>query len=70
MITAALEHPGFVPVHEAGPVPNGDPYSLMKLSRGRSSMSVAERIVAARSDGLLPHVIAGYDAVATHTERA
>src|SRR5678815_267839 len=26
MITARLEHPGIVPVHEAGRWPNGDPY--------------------------------------------
>src|SRR5262245_3139846 len=34
MITARLEHPGIVPVHEAGRWPNGDPYYVMKLVEG------------------------------------
>ena len=36
MITARLEHPGIVPVHEAGRWPNGDPYYVMKLVEGRT----------------------------------
>ena len=36
LITARLEHPGIVPVHEAGRWPNGDPYYVMKLVEGRT----------------------------------
>src|ERR1043165_3015771 len=36
MITARLEHPGIVPVHEAGRWPNGDPHYVMKLGEGRA----------------------------------
>src|SRR5258708_4598806 len=31
LITARLEHPGIVPVHDAGRWPNGAPYYAMKL---------------------------------------
>ena len=31
LITARLEHPGIVPVHEAGRWPSGEPYYVMKL---------------------------------------
>src|SRR5262245_34067036 len=36
LITARLEHPGIVPVHEAGRWPNGSPYYVMKLVEGRT----------------------------------
>ncbi len=70
MITARLEHPGIVPVHEAGRWPNGDPYYVMKLVEGKTlkeqiavSDSLRERIA------LLPHVIAVADAVGyAHSE--
>ena len=39
MITARLEHPGIVPVHEAGRWPDGDPYYVMKLVAGRHARS-------------------------------
>src|SRR5512140_3376945 len=35
MITARLEHPGIVPVHEAGRWPDGTPFYAMKLVSGR-----------------------------------
>ena len=35
-ITAQLEHPSVVPVHEIGIMPDGMPYFSMKLVRGRS----------------------------------
>ena len=69
LITARLEHPGIVPVHEAGRWPNGDPYYVMKLVEGRTlkelmaSHGVRERL------GLLQHVIAVADAVGyAHSE--
>ena len=44
LITARLEHPGIVPVHEAGRWPNGDPYYVMKLVEGRTLKElIAER---------------------------
>jgi len=64
MITARLEHPGIVPVHEAGRWPNGDPYYVMKLVEGET---LKEQVAAATTlrarMGLLAHVIAVADAV-------
>lgn len=34
-ITAQLEHPGIVPVHDAGVLPDGRPFYAMKLVRGQ-----------------------------------
>lgn len=34
-ILADLEHPGIVPVHDAGELPDGRPYYVMKFVRGR-----------------------------------
>ena len=70
LITARLEHPGIVPVHEAGRWPNGDPYYVMKLVEGRT----LKELISARSQlrdrlSLLPHVIAIADAVGyAHSE--
>ncbi len=64
MITARLEHPGIVPVHEAGRWPNGDPYYVMKLVEGRTlKQLITERTTLRERLGLLPHVIAVADAV-------
>ena len=65
LITARLEHPGIVPVHEAGRWPDGTPFYAMKLVSGRSLHDlIAERpTIEARSD-LLHHVIAVTDAIA------
>jgi WD40 repeat protein/tRNA A-37 threonylcarbamoyl transferase component Bud32 len=64
MITARLEHPGIVPVHEAGRWPNGDPYYVMKLVEGRTLKElISERQALRERLGLLPHVIAVADAV-------
>ena len=65
LITARLEHPGIVPVHEAGRWwPNGDPYYVMKLVEGRTLKELlAERAHLRERLGLLPHVIAIADAV-------
>ncbi len=35
-IAAGLQHPGIVPVYEAGELPDGRPYMVMKLVRGRT----------------------------------
>ncbi|HEY4242808.1 MAG TPA: protein kinase [Kofleriaceae bacterium] len=70
LITARLEHPGIVPVHEAGRWPNGDPYYVMKLVEGRTLKELIGEHPAMRDRlGLLPHVIAIADAVGyAHSE--
>ena len=65
MITARLEHPGIVPVHDVGRWPSGQPFYAMKLVSGRS----LHDIIAATPtlDGrlaLLPNVSAVADAIA------
>jgi tetratricopeptide (TPR) repeat protein len=70
-ITARLQHPSIVSVHEAGTWPSGDPFYAMPLVSGRS---LAEVIAAATTPeariGLVPHVLAIADAMAyAHGER-
>ena len=65
MITARLEHPGIVPVHEAGRWPDGTPFYAMKLVSGRSLRDlIAERPTIDQRLDLLHHVIAVADAIA------
>src|SRR5678816_456179 len=65
LITARLEHPGIVPVHEAGRWPDGTPYYAMKLVSGRPLRAlIAERANFEQRIGLLHHVIAVADAIA------
>jgi serine/threonine protein kinase len=65
MITARLEHPGIVLVHEAGRWPDGKPFYAMKLVAGRPLRDlIAERTTAETRLGLLHHVIAVADAIA------
>jgi eukaryotic-like serine/threonine-protein kinase len=65
LITARLEHPGIVPIHEAGRWPDGTPFYVMKLVSGRSLKELIEarRTVEERL-ALLHHVIAVADAMA------
>jgi len=65
MMTARLEHPGIIPIHEAGRWPDGTPFYAMKLVHGRplskrleGNPSIEERFA------LLPHLIAIADAIA------
>src|ERR1051325_11373380 len=65
LITARLEHPGIVPVHEAGRWPDGTPFYAMKLVAGRPLRDlIAERTTVEHRIGLLHHVIAVADAIA------
>jgi WD40 repeat protein len=65
LITARLEHPGIVPVYEAGRWPDGTPFYAMKLVAGRSLRDqIAERTTVEQRIGLLHHVIAVADAIA------
>lgn len=70
MITARLEHPGIVPVHEAGRWPDGTPFYVMKLVAGRSLKDLLDEQDAIETRiGLLHHVIAVADAMAYAHER-
>ncbi|HMG20964.1 MAG TPA: WD40 repeat domain-containing serine/threonine protein kinase, partial [Kofleriaceae bacterium] len=65
LITARLEHPGIVPVYEAGRWPDGTPFYAMKLVAGRSLRElIAERTTVDERIRLLHHVIAVADALA------
>jgi WD40 repeat protein len=65
LITARLEHPGIVPVHEAGRWLDGTPFYAMKLVAGRPLRDlIAERPTVDDRIGLLHHVIAVADAIA------
>jgi eukaryotic-like serine/threonine-protein kinase len=65
LITARLEHPGIVPVHEAGRWPDGTPFYAMKLVAGRPLRDlIAERNTIEERLGLFHHVIAVADAIA------
>src|SRR3569623_12896 len=70
LITARLEHPGIVPVHEAGRWPNGAPYYVMKLVEGRTLKELMAGHTSWRERvELLPHIIAIADAVGyAHSE--
>src|SRR5689334_7848778 len=72
LITARLEHPGIVPIHEAGRWPDGTPFYVMKLVAGRSLKElIEERTTVDERIGLLHHVIAVADAVAyAHRRRS
>jgi eukaryotic-like serine/threonine-protein kinase len=64
LITARLEHPGIVPVHEAGRWPDGTPFYAMKLVSGRS----LEELIDAVGDlsdrlALVANVVAVADAI-------
>ena len=64
-ITARLQHPSIVGIHEAGVWPSGEPFYAMPLLTGRS---LDEAITAAATFagrlGLLPNVLAIADAMA------
>ncbi|HEU4728345.1 MAG TPA: serine/threonine-protein kinase [Kofleriaceae bacterium] len=65
LITARLEHPGIVPVHEVGRWPDGTPFYAMKLVSGRPLRELlAERPTVEQRITLLHHVIAVAEAIA------
>lgn len=68
-ITARLEHPNIVPIHEAGRWPGGGRFYAMKLVDGKTlSEALAEADIVEKRLALLPHVIDVADAVAyAHT---
>lgn len=70
LITARLEHPGIVPVHEAGRWPDGTPFYSMKLVAGRPlSDLLSDATTPDARLALLPHLIAVADAIAYAHDR-
>ncbi len=55
-ITASLEHPNIVPVHDMGVDATGAPYYTMKLLRGRTLASLIEKLASGD-----PKVLAEYN---------
>lgn len=70
LITARLQHPGVVPVHDAGRWPSGDPYFVMKLVSGRSLKSMVQEAVSLQERlMLLPSVLTVVETIAyAHSE--
>lgn len=64
-ITAKLQHPNIIAVHEAGRWPHGEPFFTMKLVEGGSLDEAIDRAeTPRRRRDLLPHVIDAADAMA------
>jgi eukaryotic-like serine/threonine-protein kinase len=64
-LAARLQHPGVVPVYDAGFWPSGEPFLVMKLVLGQSlARVIRDAETLADRMALLPHVIAAADAVA------
>src|SRR5262245_6847815 len=63
-LTARLQHPGIVPVYQAGRLPSSEPYYTMRLVEGTSLAEVAKNRALAGRLELLPNLQAAADAVA------
>jgi tetratricopeptide (TPR) repeat protein len=69
-VTAQLEHPAIVPVHDVGEWAPGEPYFAMKLVAGRPLRAVAAEATSLRSRmALLPNLIAVAEGLAYAHER-
>ncbi len=70
-LTARLQHPGIVPIYEAGRWPDGSPFFAMKLVEGRSLDKAIKSAATPRERlSLLANVIAVADALAyAHSRR-
>src|SRR5215471_14842350 len=70
-LTARLQHPAIVPIHEAGRWPNGKPFYVMKLVSGRSLRElILERETLDQRLTLLPNLLAVAEAIAyAHSQR-
>ncbi len=71
LITARLQHPGIVPVYEAGTWPNGEPFFAMKLVQGNPlDKVIAEAKRLDERIALIPRLAAACDAIAyAHSQR-
>jgi serine/threonine protein kinase len=71
LITARLQHPGIVPVYEAGRWPTGEPFFAMKLVSGRP----LDRVIGEATNledrlAIIPRLAAACDAIAyAHSQR-
>jgi eukaryotic-like serine/threonine-protein kinase len=64
-LAARLQHPGVVPVYDAGFWPSGEPFLVMKLVLGQSlARVIKDADTHADRLALLPHLIAAAEAVA------
>ncbi len=64
-ITARLEHPSIVPVHDAGIAENGSPFYVMRKIGGRPlEVLVAQALELSSRLALLPHIVAAAHAIA------
>jgi serine/threonine-protein kinase len=61
-VTGALEHPGIVPVHNLGRLPDGRLYFTMKLVRGRTLEHLLAQSAAARAQHL-PELLGVFEKV-------
>ncbi len=71
LITARLQHPGIVPVYEAGRWPTGEPFFAMKLVSGRPlDQVIAGATTLPARLAILPRLAAACDAIAyAHSQR-
>jgi serine/threonine protein kinase/tetratricopeptide (TPR) repeat protein len=71
LITARLQHPGIVPVYEAGRWPSGEPFFAMKMVSGRPfDKVIGEAHTLEDRLALLPRMVAAADAIAyAHSQR-
>jgi WD40 repeat protein len=63
-ITARLEHPSIVPVHDLGQWSTGEPFYAMKLVSGRTLKDLIAETGQRERQRLVPHVLAVADAIA------
>jgi WD40 repeat protein len=70
-LTARLQHPSIVPVHEAGRWPTGEPFYTMKMISGRSlKEAMAEKRNLRERLSLLPNILAVAEAIAyAHSQK-
>ena len=71
LITARLQHPGIVPVYEAGRWPTGEPFFAMKLVSGQPlDQVIAGATTLPERLAILPRLAAACDAIAyAHSQR-
>jgi serine/threonine protein kinase len=71
LITARLQHPGIVPVYEAGRWPTGEPFFAMKLVSGRPlDKVIGEATRLEERLAIIPRLAAACDAIAyAHSQR-
>lgn len=71
LLTAKLQHPGIIPIYEAGVWPTGEPFYSMKMVSGKPLSELIEsRQTLEERLALIPQIIAACDAVAfAHSQK-